>query len=236
MILSRENVSKCVLFIRQPLSEDKFKFGTGTFISNGGKLAIITASHIAEYTNDNAEFIISDEYNKPIILNASQFNINGIQEEWIHHREADISICEIKPQREIIEKFMTERFLPLQLLSSERKPPSRDTTLTTLGFPLTLGSKGYFSPLTFESKASSGLLTMPRFDNHQLSTFFVLQDPAIGGYSGGPVFDLSIYKMGCVTTTGEGTKCYGIIHGTLSDNTGGKLAAVTPSYNLFDLI
>ena len=35
---------------------------------------------------------------------------------------------------------------------------------------------------------------------------------------------------------GNGTMVYGILHGTISDQTGGKLAAVTPSYYLFDLI
>lgn len=32
------------------------------------------------------------------------------------------------------------------------------------------------------------------------------------------------------------TRCYGIMHGTISDDTGGKLAAVTPAYYLSDLI
>jgi hypothetical protein len=39
-----------------------------------------------------------------------------------------------------------------------------------------------------------------------------------------------------MTTTGGGTICYGITHGTLSDATGGKLAAVTPSFYVHDLL
>ena len=59
----------------------------------------------------------------------------------------------------------------------------------------------------------------------------------MGGFSGGPVFDLP----GPRTVEGNlviktSLSCYGIIHGTLSDDTGGKLAAVTPSAFILETI
>ena len=36
--------------------------------------------------------------------------------------------------------------------------------------------------------------------------------------------------------TGSGTKLHGFIHGTISDETGGKLAAITPAYYLTDIL
>jgi hypothetical protein len=42
--------------------------------------------------------------------------------------------------------------------------------------------------------------------------------------------------VGSMTTTKEKTICYGIMHGTLGDSTGGKLAAVTPAYYLSHII
>lgn len=42
--------------------------------------------------------------------------------------------------------------------------------------------------------------------------------------------------VGSMTTTKEKTICYGIMHGTMSDNTGGKIALVTPTYYLKNII
>jgi hypothetical protein len=63
-----------------------------------------------------------------------------------------------------------------------------------------------------------------------------MENPSVGGYSGGPVFDLGYEIIGCAMTTKEMTQMHGIIHGTMSDNTGGKIALVTPMYYLIDLI
>lgn len=56
--------------------------------------------------------------------------------------------------------------------------------------------------------------------------------PSVEGYSGCPVFDLAYETNGILTTTRGQTCCHGIMHGTLCDNTGGKIAMVTPSYFL----
>jgi hypothetical protein len=80
-------------------------------------------------------------------------------------------------------------------------------------------------------------LTLDRADNKKPSTFFALENPSIGGYSGCPIFDTGIRVMGPMTTMdGSGLRCHGVMHGTISDETGGKLALVTPSYYLHDLI
>jgi hypothetical protein len=63
-----------------------------------------------------------------------------------------------------------------------------------------------------------------------------LENPGVGGYSGGPVFDLGYMVVGVMTTTKEITICHGIMHGTLNDQTGGKIALVTPTYYLNDII
>jgi hypothetical protein len=66
---------------------------------------------------------------------------------------------------------------------------------------------------------------------------FLLQDPSIGGFSGAPVFDLpGIRLSGSAMVAHQGVACFGITHGTLSDDTGGKLAAVTPSSAVIELI
>jgi hypothetical protein len=50
--------------------------------------------------------------------------------------------------------------------------------------------------------------------------------------SGRPIFDLGYMVVGLMTQTREKMLCHGFMHGTLSDNTGSELAAVTPAYYL----
>lgn len=85
---------------------------------------------------------------------------------------------------------------------------------------------------------SSGLRKTLRFDMNTPSLFFFLQDPSIGGLSGGPVWDLLQPQIidNRQIVRGGIPVCCGIVHGTLSDGTGGKLAAITPSFYLVELI
>ena len=235
-IYTREQVSPSVCSLRQRLPGGKVTSGTGFFLSAEKCLYLVSASHVANELKEDAEIVVSDANSKPVVLTWKR--LTGSQDVpcWKNHSEADISIMALSPDKKTFANHLRGRFMPFELFPSATEPPSRDLVLTSVGFPLGFGISGYFSPLTFESKASSALLTMDRFDTKTACTFFILQDPSIGGYSGCPVFDLSIIKVGAMTTTGSGTVCYGITHGTISDQTGGKLAAVTPSYYLHDLI
>ena len=83
---------------------------------------------------------------------------------------------------------MQGRFLPFNMLLKDLKAPQRERPLVVMGFPLALGAHGHFSPITSESKAASGLvqIRINKFDPEQ--TFFLLDKPSIGGFSGSPVF------------------------------------------------
>ena len=56
---------------------------------------------------------------------------------------------------------------------------------------------------------------------------FMLDKPSTQGFSGGPAISFD---------SNESQICYGIIHGTRQDNTGGKLAIVVHSAYLFELL
>lgn len=130
----------------------------------------------------------------------------------------------------------TQTARPYDHINDSDIPASRDDELTVIGFPHGLGVQGKFSPLTFRSYASSAFLTLPRADTKTPSDFFCLENPSVGGYSGGPVFDMGYEKMGCATATKEKTVLHGIVHGTMSDETGGKIALITPMLYIKDLI
>lgn len=97
-----------------------------------------------------------------------------------------------------------------------------------------MGIQEYFSPLTFRTFPSSGLLTLQRFDTMAPQTFIILENPSIGGYSGGPVYDLGIIQTGNLEMNTGKTILHGFIHGTISDSTGGKLSAMTPAFYVKD--
>jgi len=146
-----------------------------------------------------------------------------------------VSALEIFPKENTVQYF-ANRFFPSELIFPKLEAFDRDIQLTVFGFPSGLGSGGKFSPLTFRTYLASGVIALPRFDTQTPCNFYLLENPSMGGYSGGPVIDISIVMQNGTAMTGEGTKLYGIIHGTINDETGGKLSAITPSAYILDLL
>lgn len=99
-------------------------------------------------------------------------------------------------------------------------------SLTMYGMP-DVYTELEFAPFTCDSKPASSLW-VAHFDVTG-SNFkcFMLDKPSTQGFSGGPVISFE---------TSDNPICYGIIHGTRQDNTGGKLAIVVHSAYLFELL
>ena len=108
---------------------------------------------------------------------------------WVTHPHADVAVIQIDPTPQFFKDHLVGHFMPSSWLDGTKEAPLRAITLTVLGFPLRLGVAKYFSPISRETKAASGLLELPRFDTKVMSTFFITQDPSVGGFSGAPVFD-----------------------------------------------
>lgn len=235
-IFPLEVLTNTVLNLRQKVSSGNYSVGTGSFISKGNKLFIVTAEHVANDMKTDMEVILKGKNDLPITLSLEDLTQQNTSLDWVKHNDADIAVLEVNPKQDILNTSLQNRFLPSESVNKVKTAVDRNIQLTVIGFPMGLGAQGHFSPLTFRTFASSGLLTLPRFDNKKPCTFIVLENPGVGGYSGGPVIDLSIYQNMGMQMTGNGTMIHGFLHGTISDQTGGKLAAVTPSYYLFDLI
>ena len=231
MIIKRDEAFMAVCELRT-----KDVVGTAMFVSspvgsNSFNGWIVTASHVANDTDDSTEIIISTREGKAETLPLILFG----PLKWIHHSVADISVFQIHFTSEN-ESFMEGRFFPFDHFNLERIPVSRDYELTSIGFPHGLGTNGLFSPFTFRSYASSGFVTLQRADTKTDCIFFCLENPSVGGYSGCPVFDLGYSYNGVLSISKGQTVCHGIMHGTISDHTGGKIAMVTPAFYLNDLI
>lgn len=237
MILRRDDAFRAVCEFRTMTGPGAYNVGTGMFVSSKADETrfygwIITASHVAVETTNATEIIIATEDGKAQTLPLKTF---GPLTNWKHHPVADISVFQIVFS-DVNLKFMENRFFPYDHFNTTKTVVSRDFELTSIGFPRGLGTDGSFSPFSFRSYASSGFVTLRRADTGNFSEFFCLENPSVGGYSGCPVFDLGYSTNGLMTMTKEKTWCHGIMHGTMVDNTGGKIALVTPAFYIKDII
>lgn len=231
MILTRDQTFTVVCNVRTPIGNDTENVGTGIFISNQNKAYLVTAEHVAKTTTADTYIVYCDSSSKPIIRKISYLNATL---DWHFHKVADICCLEIDVTKNL--DLLNGRCFPYDHIETDINLISRDNELTCVGFPNGLGAIGKFTPFTFRSYFSSNLIRLLRFDNHTPCDFLCLENPSVGGYSGGPVFDLGYQIVGAMTTTKDKTRLYGIMHGTISDKTGGKIAAVTPISYLKDLI
>ncbi|MBU4486598.1 MAG: serine protease [Candidatus Delongbacteria bacterium] len=211
----------------QPLTERIT--GTGFFVRNGDYLFLVTAQHVAKNLMSNVKLIAADSSGNSTSYLLDKNTI------WIYSENADIAITHIV--NPLIKNTFNDSAIDFSFLPTSETSPVPELSLIVVGFPLGLGVQNKFSPLRRETNAASGLIDLKRFDIDKITTFFLLQDPSIGGYSGAPVFVLKTYKFGnTLMNSVDVDMCIGIIHGTYSDNTGGKLGLVTPTDKLYKLI
>lgn len=225
MIIHRDALSNVVCNIRIPLANGEEEIGTAVFIQKENDIYLLTASHVITNLNPQAYAIISDPNSIPQVVLLSIL-LGGTT--FTHHPQADLAKAKIFLNIGN-EAYFNGRCFPYNQIDISNNLISKDVELTTIGFPLGLGSLGpKFSPLTYRSYASSPMITLSRFDNKIPCDFLILESPSIGGYSGGPLFDLGYVIVGTSMTTKEKTILHGLVHGTIPDITGGKLAAITP--------
>lgn len=224
MIFQRDALGNVICNIRIPLETGE-EIGTAIFIAKNNEPYLLTAAHVVKNINSQTYAILSDLNGIPtkVLLNDL---LGGATFE--NHSTADLAKSKIilTPTN---SPYLEGRCFPYNQIDFSANPMSKDIELTTIGFPLGLGAFGdKYSPLTYRSYVASPIITLPRFDNQIPSDFIILELPSIGGYSGGPTFDLGYVISGGLTTTNQNTVLHGIVHGTINDQTGGKLAAITP--------
>lgn len=207
--------------------------GTCTTIKHKEKYYLVTAAHVAKNMDSLSQIIFRIQNDKPYKVDLTKISsTSGIN--WVFHKEADIAILELKmPDDEFIKNRIQNNHFPSSQIYNRKDLPSRDADITFYGFPVIDLDLTHFSSLSFNAKICSGLLTQLRGDNKQKSTFFYLNIPSIQGCSGSGVY-YSVKKS--MFLGGKQTVFIGVMHGTYSDNTGGKLSAITPSYYLWDIL
>ncbi|MBU2900442.1 S1 family peptidase [Maribacter dokdonensis] len=224
MIFQRDALSNVICNIRIPNGSNE-EVGTAIFIEKNNEPYLLTASHVVQNINPQTYIVLADQKGIPTKLLLSTL-LGGAS--FVNHNQADLAKVKI-PITPSNQSFLQGRCFPFNQIDTSNNLISKDVELTTIGFPLGLGSVGAkFSPLSYRTYAAAPTITLPRFDNKVLCDFIILEMPSIGGYSGGPMFDLGYMITGMMSQTKEKTLLHGIVHGTISDPTGGKLAAITP--------
>jgi hypothetical protein len=210
--------------------------GSGFLVSQGNhNLYLVTAKHVATSMGftDNDKIITGLEDGKTVVLPLALLRGTNTNI-WLHHERADVSILQLAPLPQVFP-FLQKHFIDTSsFLASATNRPSRELALTIVGFPL---GKGWgreageeFAPLTRKTRASSGFV--------EGGTLFLLEDPAVQGYSGAPVFDLAEPLTGATfyLPVGRAVTCVGVVSSTISDSTGGKMAGVVPTKCIMELL
>ena len=211
------------------ITKTQVQSGTGFFVLYAERLFLVTAQHVALSTSADTRVTLRTTGDRPVSFSISALSGVSGPPQWVAHDSADIAALRLNPSPDVFSDLQ-QHFIPQSMLVKKLAAPPRDRLLTTLGFPLGLGADGVFSPISNQSKPASGLLSLLRFDTQTWAVFFLLDSPSVGGFSGAPVFDLpGVFSSGGVLIEDEDLKCVGVVHGTISDDTGGKMAAVHPA-------
>jgi hypothetical protein len=226
-----DDIAPCIIFLKQDVPEGaKAKAGSGFLVNKNDSPCLITAAHVANDVGITFKIVMPGAEGRAVTG-----KIEGAQ--WHISQSADVALTFINTNNQEERNRLLKRCMPANLIAARPLPPSREIPLTVMGYPLGLGATGFVSPLSLETRAASGFITLERFDNKKLATFIILQDPSIGGLSGGPVFDTGkSYFEGRAMAVRSGVSLVGIVHGVISDNTGGKLAAVVPATEITKLL
>jgi hypothetical protein len=236
-----EELSATVAYLKEGKNS-----GTGFFVATESSVPgtpeqpyLVTASHVAQVLTGNSNITFRAPGDVPVSVLLKDLASGESKVNWQMHGEADVAVLKLKLDSTTIP-LIKGRCLKLSWIGSDESAPRREQPVMVMGFPLELGTIGRFSPLTSEAKPASGLIRSPRFDTKNEATFFVLDKPSVGGFSGAPVFLMpGPFASGgtmVFTEVPAKTVVVGLVHGTFFDNTGGKLAAIVPSKFIRDTI
>lgn len=238
----KQNGQEYQLWLKRPDQNTAIPYfdvhsGTGLFIAIDNQYYLVTASHVGNKMTPSALIIIKGTSDTPIAIKFLDLVAPQTTLKWTIHNQADVAVLPITTTNLAVRRKIAKHFLRIEFLVQEESAPDREFDLTILGFPLNLGTEGKFSPISKTSRSASGLLTLPRADTKTKATFFLLEDPSAGGFSGAPVFvKPGTVIKGPALMYRKGFRYLGIVHGTISDKTGGKFTAVIPSKYIVDTL
>jgi len=209
--------------------------GTAFFVYKDLDLYLVTAEHVAKHTTENTIIRISKQDGT-----TNQLQLKDIVDDnnlkWTIHPISDVAVIRLD-----LTKLDTayNSIVPVffEIIDFKLEAPLRTREVTVYGFPLRLGISGKITPITKTSKPSSGIIEHQRFDNKKIAPFFLLDDPSVSGFSGGPVFELpqEFVKSDNTNLYIIAYRLMGLVHGTISKDVGG-FTAIVPANQIKETI
>ena len=227
--MKKNEMFKPIIAIRTAKNNSVYS-GTGFLVkADTGAIYLVTATHVARDTTTQTDvWLRNTDTGLPLSFKLNLFNPMVM---WLYHPIADMAILEVKCGDKLVYPPFTFDLAPYLLdISFFEKNfnsvPEREASLTMYGMP-DVYSDLEFAPFTCDSNPASNLWVSYFDITGTMYKCFMLDKPSLQGFSGGPVvcFDKP-----------DSPRCYGIIHGTRQDNTGGKLAIVVHSAYLYELL
>lgn len=234
-----EGVAGSMVFLVGPPSPaGESKIGSGFLVLHGEVPMLVTAEHVARSMTLGAVAVVRRADGNALRMSLPDLIGSTAAPAWRFHSTADLAVLCLSPVT-AIRPHLERRFIWSDMIRAETSAPPRSMPVTVFGFPLALGTTGKFSPISRETKAASALLEYRRADTNAPATFFVTQDPSIGGFSGAPVFDTGLpysTEQHGIVIESRPLQIVGVVHGTIFDATGGKLGLITPGHLLLELL
>jgi hypothetical protein len=215
------SVGKTVVFIQARDTREEVITGTGFLLANAQAVCLITVQHLARHTTkDSLVTLLSGD--TPITLKLGDISATS-PPAWVLHEKADIAALRLRPR----EDSALHVFRRAQILSTE-PVPARERPVIVFGFPLRLGASN-FSPVPQQFSRATNIEIATSDEFPIPAEYYFLDRPSVDGYSGAPVFHVpGSFTRGAGIVFRRDFALVGVVAGTLSDKTGGKLGAVVP--------
>jgi len=205
-------------------------YGTGFLVGMNDRYFLITAKHVADSLKiDLARIFFKGSSNEALGYAMKSFlrpNSKGI-----FNDKSDFFLIELFAFDSVSHRLLTRSSFDINIIAGNRGEIPREEDLVVFGYPIF--DFEHFSPVTFKSNFSSGLLNIIVQGFEKPCYCYLLENPGMEGFSGGPVI---VGVKGRTSDKLNRTFIIGIVSATSVDKTGGKYAVVTPTFHLLDLL
>lgn len=232
------------IYLKEPGNKNPkpFKYqssGSGFIVAKERDVYLVSAEHVVKNLSGSASIAYRSSNGKMMNLRLKDLG----KANWFFHPTADVAVRKIELNDSISNLLKGNELGALDYWHIDRvkKAPGRFDDIVVIGFPLGLGvSKDSISPISMNTRTSSDIVVLNRADNQKANYFYLLDDPSVSGFSGGPILFISEALLSRDKKTFLPGKTFvkGLVHGTLSDpkDRAGRFAAIVPGFVIVETI
>jgi hypothetical protein len=228
-LLDSEELYNKVVLLRD-INGNTTNTGTGFLVTTKDQYFLVTAKHVA----DALKIETTDIFFRDSSKTAISFKLQGFLKKPLvsgFNENSDFFILKLETTDMKKLDMLKKSSLNFDVFANDRKSIDRKIDVLVMGYPLF--DFEHFTPITFKSYFSSSLINVKFESMPKPFLCYLLENPSMAGFSGGPVF---VGVKDRASTPLTKTLIVGIVTGTKYDNTGGKFAIITPAFHLIDLL